>query len=230
MWLLPPTCGVLLQPCFGFWSDHCHSPVGKRKAFIVGGGVSLSLFLLTFAWASEIARSFGEMVGSKNCSVPTSICTGTQSLALISLMGINVSAQAIQAGARALIVDQCPRHLQTQANAWGSRISNIASIFIYFVSSLNISRIAPVLGDTQLKNLSLLGIFTLLVTIGTTCLGITETKTQTDNMEMIAPNTYPFFKQLQFSLSTLPPQLNRIHSVQFFSWFAWYPFMVYISM
>ncbi|KAH8747365.1 hypothetical protein F5882DRAFT_525592 [Hyaloscypha sp. PMI_1271] len=217
VWLLPPTCGTLLQPCFGFWSDHCRSRWGKRKPFIIGGGICLSIFLLGFAWTIEVSHALAELVGS------------TAVAQLVQHRSINVSAQAIQVGSRALIVDHCPSHLQPQVNAWVSRICNTASIFLYLASSSDLPHLVPFLGDTRLKALALLGSFTLLITSSITCLGISNTDSTIDETKRERLDHYRVFKKFRTVATKLPTQINRIHLVQFFSWFAWYPFMVYIS-
>jgi len=229
VWLLPPTCGTLLQPCFGFWSDHCRSRWGKRKPFIIGGGICLSIFLLGFAWTIEVSHALAELVGSTACSASQSVCTMAKLFASFSVLGINVSAQAIQVGSRALIVDHCPSHLQPQVNAWVSRICNTASIFLYLASSLDLPHLVPFLGDTRLKALALLGSFTLLITSSITCLGISNTDSTFDETKRERLDHYRVFKKFRTVATKLPTQINRIHLVQFFSWFAWYPFMVYIS-
>ena len=163
------------------------------------------------------------------CSASQSVCTTAKLFASFSVLGINVSAQAIQVGSRALIVDHCPSHLQPQVNAWVSRICNTASIFLYLASSSDLPHLVPFLGDTRLKALALLGSFTLLITSSITCLGISNTDSTINETKRERLDHYRVFNKFRTVATKLPTQINRIHLVQFFSWFAWYPFMVYIS-
>lgn len=241
--MLPPACGALLQPCLGSWSDRCSSRWGPRKPFIVGGGIGLTLSLFGFAWASDVSRLFlrwmwppADALAARSGTVPTM----AKLVAVLSLLGINVSAQAVQVGARALVVDCCPSRLQPRANAWASRIIGLANILVYSASAADVSQLLPALGsgnNSQLKALSLMASITLLVTLGTTCLGTPHAATPrkiSDNVDSTQQPPHPFnllhlFRQIQVVMAALPSQINRIHLAQCFSWLAWYPFLVYSS-
>ena len=231
IWLLPPTCGALLQPCFGLWSDNSLSRFGKRKPFIVGGGLCLSISLFTFAWSVELSYYSSRLMGSTSCSESGHICVMAKVLVIFSVLAINVSAQAIQAGARAIFVDLCPSHLQSEVNAWASRICNIASILLYLATSLNLPRWMPFLGDTQLKGLAAIASLILIITISITCLGVSESSSAHKNGRDGRCSIGPLYllNQLSRLLRDMPVQLGNINRVQFFSWFAWYPYIVYIS-
>lgn len=92
IWLLPPTCGALLQPYFGFLSD-CFSRFGKREPFIIGCGIYLSVSLFIFAWTIEVSYSFAKLIRSISCSESGPIYPMAKFLATFSILAINVSAQ-----------------------------------------------------------------------------------------------------------------------------------------
>lgn len=176
-----------------------------------------------------MALGITNLFGLSSCSSTMPVCTAAKFLAVFSLLGINVSAQAIQAGARALVVDSCPNYFQPVANAWATRFSNIASILLYFASSINLLYLVPALGDTRIKGLVLLGSLMLFIGLGITCVGIPCKYTQVDSMEKQTPSSPGLCQHLMLTIKGLPRQINAVLVVQFFSWLAWYPFLVYIS-
>jgi solute carrier family 45, member 1/2/4 len=184
---------------------------------------------VVFTWATDVSHPLLGSSESPASPVSGSVPTTARLLAVIAILGINVSAQAIQVGARALIVDHCPRHLQSQANAWASRIVNTASLLVYGASAVNLPRLLPFLGDTQVKVLSFLGSGVLLVTLCITCLGIRDVAPVIDDFWGQRSKRYNLLKHFQEVVTSLPSEIHRIHVVQWFSWLAWYPYLVYIS-
>jgi solute carrier family 45 protein 1/2/4 len=54
VWIAGPLSGVLVQPYVGIKSDRCKSKWGKRRPFIVGGGLATIASLMILAWTREI--------------------------------------------------------------------------------------------------------------------------------------------------------------------------------
>jgi solute carrier family 45 protein 1/2/4 len=54
VWVAGPLTGTLVQPYIGIRSDNCRISWGKRKPFMVVGGITTVLCLLALAWVREI--------------------------------------------------------------------------------------------------------------------------------------------------------------------------------
>jgi len=55
--------------------------------------------LLSFAWAAELSKEVAGLAGYDGCLAASPVCMPAKLLAVLSILGINVSVQAVQAGA-----------------------------------------------------------------------------------------------------------------------------------
>ena len=232
IWLVPPLCGSLLQPCFGAWSDASTLSLGKRRPFIVGGGFGLALSLIGFAWSEEIAAVvFHEHRSTAAAAevgcIGGSSCLAVQIIATLFLVAINVCIQPLQNGIRALMVDCCPAEQQTQGNAWGSRVAHVSNCLLYAFAYVDLPDIMPWLGRSQLKGLSTIAAVTLGVTIGITCVIVGERRPEKKIGHGQRRPT--ILAQAVKAFDSLSKYLKRVFAVQFICWFSWFPFMVYIT-
>jgi solute carrier family 45, member 1/2/4 len=76
VWIAGPLSGTLVQPYVGIKSDNCRLRWGRRRPFIVGGGIATAVCMLLFAWAQKIVGGvlsiFGvdpESNGSQTCTI-----------------------------------------------------------------------------------------------------------------------------------------------------------------
>ncbi|OAX81897.1 hypothetical protein ACJ72_03765 [Emergomyces africanus] len=58
VWIAGPLTGALVQPYVGIRSDNCRISWGKRKPFMIGGGIATIISLLALAWTREIVGAF----------------------------------------------------------------------------------------------------------------------------------------------------------------------------
>lgn len=58
VWVAGPLSGTLVQPYIGIRSDNCRISWGKRKPFMIAGGVATVICLLGLAWVREIVSTF----------------------------------------------------------------------------------------------------------------------------------------------------------------------------
>ena len=56
VWIAGPLSGALVQPYVGIRSDNCRVSWGKRKPFMIGGGLATAIALLALAWTREMVR------------------------------------------------------------------------------------------------------------------------------------------------------------------------------
>ena len=63
VWIAGPLTGVLVQPYIGMCSDNCRISWGRRKPFMIGGGIATVLSLLALAWARDIVGAISAIGG-----------------------------------------------------------------------------------------------------------------------------------------------------------------------
>ena len=95
-------------------------------------------------------------------------------VAIFSFYILDFSLNAVQASCRALILDIPPLWQQQQANAWAARLSNVAMVVGYFTGFVDLVKLFPLMGDTQIKVFCLVAIVVFIITVGTTCITTKE--------------------------------------------------------
>lgn len=150
---------------------------------------------------------------------------------------VYLSIQPIQGGIRALIAEACPNQQQQEANAWVSRVTGLASFISYLSAYLDLPRYMSWFGDTQFKNLSVLAVVSLALSVGLTCTYVTEIRWD-GYAAAIPQNEQPSLKPywnrkntggLFGAVAAFPRQIWCIFVVQFFAWLGWFPYLQYIS-
>ncbi|KAG5293446.1 sucrose transporter [Histoplasma capsulatum G186AR] len=226
VWIAGPLTGALVQPYVGIRSDNCRISWGKRKPFMIGGGIATIVSLLALAWTREIVGGmlgiFGVPFGSEGVKV-TSIVMAT-----ILMYCLDFAINTVQAAIRAFIVDNAPAHQQEAANAWASRLTGIGNILGYISGYLDLPKILPLFGKTQFQVLCMIASLSLGITLLISCLFITERDPRLEGPPSSDnPGVIAFFKQVFHSIRTLPPQIRKVCEVQLFAWVGWFPFLFY---
>ncbi|RXW15447.1 hypothetical protein EST38_g10394 [Candolleomyces aberdarensis] len=72
-------------------------------------------------------------------------------LAILAIYLIDFGINAVQAVDRALLVDTLPPADQASGNAWAARMLGVGSVVGFFVGNIDLTRIFPFLGSTQLE-------------------------------------------------------------------------------
>lgn len=54
VWIAGPLSGVLVQPYIGIKSDRSRNKWGRRKPYIIGGGLATVISLMALAWTREL--------------------------------------------------------------------------------------------------------------------------------------------------------------------------------
>lgn len=68
VWIAGPLTGTLVQPYIGIRSDNCRVKWGKRKPFMIGGGISTIITLIALAWTRDIVSSILGLFGADSRS------------------------------------------------------------------------------------------------------------------------------------------------------------------
>ncbi|KAI9259090.1 major facilitator superfamily domain-containing protein [Sporodiniella umbellata] len=223
VWLAGPLSGLIVQPLIGAFSDKCTSRFGKRRPFIVVGGILTVVSMIGIAYAKEagiaIADRFYE--SSQEAVHYYSIV-----VAVSCFYFLDFTLNAVQAICRALILDIPPLWQQEYANAWSARMSNTAMVFGYFVGFINLVKYFPWLGDSQMKVFCIVGTAVFIITLGITCFAVKEKQ----HVEPVDHDEQPWYSTLQYvwrAFRFLPKPIQSLCNTQFFAWMGWFPYLFY---
>ncbi|EWC47832.1 hypothetical protein DRE_03032 [Drechslerella stenobrocha 248] len=221
VWVAGPVSGALVQPYVGIRSDNCRVPWGKRKPFMIGGGIATIISLLILGWTKEICAW---ILPDGSPALPNL----TIGLAVLMIYVLDFAINTVQAGIRAFIVDNAPPHQQDAANAWAGRMTGIGNVLGYLSGYVNLPQIMPWFGDTQFKVLCVIASFALGGTLAISCGLIMERDPNEDGPPDDKKNSLlAFFGQVLHSARRLPPQVRKVCDTQFFAWIGWFPFLFY---
>ncbi|KAE8146020.1 Sodium/hydrogen exchanger family-domain-containing protein [Aspergillus avenaceus] len=228
VWIAGPLTGTLVQPYIGICSDNCRSSWGKRKPFMIIGGLATVLALLALAWVKEIVGGFlgGFGIDPASAGIKTTVIV----LATILMYCLDFAINTVQAGIRCFIVDNAPAHQQESANAWASRLTGIGNILGYIFGYIDLPRYLPFLGNTQFKVLCALASLSLGITLLISCFYIQERDPRLETSSSKGnPGILDFFRQVIKSIQYLPPQIAKVCEVQLAAWIGWFPFLFYAT-
>ncbi|OAD76032.1 hypothetical protein PHYBLDRAFT_132117 [Phycomyces blakesleeanus NRRL 1555(-)] len=225
VWLAGPLSGLIVQPVIGAFSDKCNSRFGKRRPFIVLGGILTCLSMIGVAYAKEIGTSvaihlYPDANNEKLLRERYSIV-----VAVTSFYFLDFTLNAVQAICRALILDIPPLWQQDYANAWSARMSNLAMVIGYFVGFLDLVKYCPWLGDSQIKAFCVVAIVVFLSTLAVTCVTTDEKKLTREEPEDLP--WYNTFLYIWRAFRFLPRPIQTLCNTQFFAWMGWFPFLFY---
>lgn len=240
VWIAGPLSGTIGQPIVGILSDESRLKFGRRRPFIIGGGVATIVSLLMLSWSKDIIAFLN---GTDDVKSPE-IKHKTIPFAVFFVYALDFSISAIQAAARAYIVDNVPTHQQQIANAWAARMTGIGNIIGYVLGSMELPKAFPFLGDSQFKVLSACASIALVVTVIPSCWYIGERDPNTDilvhhqsteqeEQENVNKKSHSKFVQVWIdtyhAIRNLSPQTWLICKVQFFSWIGYFPMLFYTT-
>ncbi|KAK4961126.1 hypothetical protein LTR10_001616 [Elasticomyces elasticus] len=229
VWIAGPLSGTLVQPYVGIKSDNCRSRFGKRRPFMLGGALATIISLMALAWTREIVGSVLHGIFRVD-SDAEAVKVSAIVFAVLMIYVLDFSINVIQAGIRAFIVDNAPAHQQDSANAWASRMSGLGNITGYLFGYINLPKYLWFFGDTQFKVLCVIASITMAITLGISCISITERDPRLEGVPTEQEGgVVAFFKNLFRSIRKLPTQISRVCQVQFVAWIGWFPFLFYIT-
>ncbi|KAF9339513.1 hypothetical protein BGZ91_005682 [Linnemannia elongata] len=224
VWLAGPLSGLVMQPVVGALSDRCTSKLGRRRPFLIIGVTAVVVSFLCLGWCKEImAGVFGADYDNLD--------SATILMAVGSIYILDFAINCVQASCRTLIVDSLPSSQQEAAAAWASRLMGLGGIFGYFMGNVNLPELIPAFGDAQIKGLCIVACLFLILTVGLTCITVTErvmvraAKVSTSSMDEFLQG----FKSILRAIRYLPTRIQHLCNVQFFAWMGWFPFLFYSS-
>jgi len=93
VWIAGPLSGSLVQPYIGIRSDNSRMPLGKRRPFMIAGGLATIISLLALAWTRELVRGIMGIFGAE----PESRAV-TNSIIVVAVLFVYVLDFAINTG------------------------------------------------------------------------------------------------------------------------------------
>ncbi|KAJ2557425.1 hypothetical protein EV175_001356 [Coemansia sp. RSA 1933] len=210
VWLAGPLSGLVTQPLVGYLSDNCTSRFGRRRPYIVGATVCVVTCLTVVGWAREIA-------GDRPAA--------TIWLAVAAFYVLDFAINCIQASLRALIVDTLPSSRQDDGTAWASRMIGAGNVLGYLMGFLDLPRLLPFLGSTQMQILTTIASAVLSLSVLVTCYSTGENPITRSSIH--AADGFKAVGSLISSVRSLPAVIKHIFRIQFFAWIGWFPFLFY---
>ncbi|OZJ01863.1 hypothetical protein BZG36_05147, partial [Bifiguratus adelaidae] len=225
VWLAGPLSGLIVQPLVGALSDKSTLRLGRRRPFIIAGGVLVCVSMLGVAYAKELASKIVDLGGVKD---PIDRHDAYRQWAIIiavtSFYFLDFCLNAVQASCRALILDVPPLYQQETANAWAARLANSAMVVGYFTGFVDLVAFLPWLGDSQIKVFCVVAMIVFVITLTVTCISTSEERVEP--MEDDKP-WYSAFPYIWRAFRFLPKPVQKLCNVQFFAWMGWFPFLFY---
>jgi solute carrier family 45, member 1/2/4 len=99
----------------------------------------------------------------------------------------------------------------------------------YLIGSLDVVRIlGPRFGGSQFKVMIFIAIVALLFAIGVTCMAVSERRLM-PSASINSKSAFAVLHELFERTVNLPPRIQAICWIQFWSWIGWFPFLFYTS-
>jgi len=225
VWIASPLCGAAVQPLVGSLSDRSRSRWGRRRPFILGGAGGITISILALAWTKEVMLSMTGLLGGDSDS---NACRNmTISIAIFWIYVLNISIQPLQAGVRALIVENCPADQQTEASSCASVLCGIGNILAYI---FGFSELPKAFSNslTHFQCLALIASFSVASTSAVSCWAIKEKALPPKQDVKLAPRGLKsILRELNSTYRGLPPRIRKVFQIQFCAWMGWFPFLFY---
>ena len=218
VWTVGPLSGVIIQPVIGYVSDQASTRWGRRRPFIIAGCVASVLGFVGLGRTKEILN---RILGDRDHLTHWVI-----TLAILSLVLLDVAINAMTATSRALLVDSVPAAQQEQCNVWAGRMHGLGNLIGYSFGYINLPRMAPRLGHTQFQVLCLIAPAILVAATTATCI-VAKEKPAIQSQNEPRHAIVPFLKGFLVIFFTLPSTIRLVCYTQFFAWISWFLFLIW---
>lgn len=232
VWLCGPVAGLIVQPTVGAFSDQCTSRWGRRRPFILFGAIFVAVSLLLIPNALDIGRLFGDT----RTYHPAAI-----GLTVAGFWMLDIANNMLQGPCRALVADIAPPEKQETGNALFTFWLGLGNILGFITGWMPWSSWITFTGTkmcgTACQDLRIsfsISIVVLTATVIVTLIAakekpFTRTLVQNNDEESPASRDRPLLHLFRV-LFHLPKPMIRVCLVQFFNWFAWFTFLIYITV
>ena len=220
VWIAGPLSGLVIQPVVGAYSDQLTWKYGRRKPFIVVGGLSLIFSVCLIAYNFEISSWFIDPLAKDFNSLQIGI-------AVLAFYMLDFSVNTVTCSCRSLIVDVTPLEQQQVANALGAFQLGVGNIMGYLSGFLDLPALFPFLGDSQIKVLCLINILWLSILLTITLISIKEIPVDTPVQSPSQKKWWVPLLNIVKGIKSLPSDIQNVCNVQLVGWMAWFPFLFY---
>ncbi|KAI4140656.1 MAG: hypothetical protein L6R39_005699 [Caloplaca ligustica] len=220
VWIAGPLSGLVMGPVIGVLADNSTSKYGRRRPYMIGGAIIVSMGLLVLGWTTEIVGFF----------IPESELRRllTITLAVLSIYLVDFAINAIQSTSRSLIVDTLPIPKQQKGSAWASRMIAIGHLAGYAVSTVDLLKVfGKTLGDSQFKQCCVIAAASLLTSVAITSWAVEERILISTKDADGKSGAVQLLGKILKTTWHLPDRIRAICWVQFWAWIGWFPFLFY---
>lgn len=182
--------------------------------------------MIALAWVKVIIEGLALALGGNPHHIAVQIFVVV--LAAIWIYALNISIQPLQAGLRALIVENCPAHQQNQASAWASAMVGAGNIVGYFSGFIQLPELFDSTTLTQFQGLCLIASLALLITIPINCYWVVEKSPSNKSLSSLErAGLAGVLRDLSRTYKVLPIKIRKVFHIQFCAWIGWFPFLFY---
>ena len=223
VWIAGPLSGLIMQPVVGALADRSTSRYGRRRPIMLMGSALTGLCFMVLGWTREVVSIFVSDDATQKSS--------TIVLAVLAIYALDFAINAVQACCRSLIVDTLPMSQQQTGSAWASRMGASGNIIGYLIGTIDLVAWLPgwLGGGTQFKKMTIVATLGLWASVGTTCYAVTERRLLSPSSDSSGKGVFSVLATLWHRTIHLPPRIQAICWVQFWSWIGWFPFLFYSS-
>jgi solute carrier family 45, member 1/2/4 len=223
VWIAGPLSGLIMQPIVGAMADRSTSRYGRRRPIMLMGAILTGFCFMLLGWTREVVSIF---VTNEETLKSTTIL-----LAVLTIYALDFAINAVQACCRSLIVDTLPISQQQAGSAWASRMGASGNIIGYLIGTVDLVAWLPLWmgGETQFKKMTVISTTGLFIAVGTTCYAVTERRLLSPSSDGKGKGVLSVLATLLHRTIHLPPRIQAICWVQFWSWIGWFPFLFYSS-
>ncbi len=219
VWLAGPLAGIIAQPIVGAVSDKAWFLGGRRKGFIMIGGVLGALMFLALPKIGVISQA----LGFNGVLVVATI------IALILDLSINVTFNP----ARAIIADVTPEgEKRTSAYTWMQVISGTFGLLAYFISLIR--------GNFELMNIAVIVVLICSIlpsffikeprNLNEKSENNTSQNTQKSSTSDVFKTIFPLLGFLLYGFFIIVDKLGSLHLDAYYDKFMWFCLILTIAL
>ncbi|KAK5632498.1 hypothetical protein RRF57_008212 [Xylaria bambusicola] len=213
IWIIPPLCGATFQPLFGILSDALKVKLGRREPLLLLGGLGLLCALIIQAWSSTIANGL-----DGSCQGAWPACWIKVFVAILAVVMLYASAQAVQVATRAKMVDMCPASQQLRVNTLASRLISLTSV-LYYILSYGLPPLMTV--ELRMQELALISAIIIVGTISIANVEGWESPPYSTSRAFSPRAPLGEGSYIQRVKDSVTARMFKILAVQFLSSFSW---------
>ncbi|CAL9775590.1 unnamed protein product [Musa acuminata subsp. burmannicoides] len=239
VWLCGPLSGLIVQPLVGHLSDHCASPLGRRRPYIAGGAAAIAVSVLLIGYSADIGHALGDRAdgGTRHWAI---------AVYLLGFWLLDVVNNTIQGPCRALLADLTGKdRRQTRvANVYFSLFMALGNVLGFATGSysrwfsifLFIVTTACSINCANLKSAFLLDVVFLMIITTVSVLSAKEIPLSSASGVMdcageaqaqLNDGHEAFLWELVCSCKYLTLPIWTVLIVTALTWIGWFPFILF---